>query len=121
MKYKLRYQWTFKRFRNPDKRYVRTWITVFARDKKQALKVGLKWMKWWCKNGNRSHVGLDWEKAENILCEPVETKGHASGQVSHAPGYATESPYDEHDYVYIVARKDSALAKKMLARNSEIK
>lgn len=152
IKYMLRYQWTFKRFRNPDKRYKRNWIVIYAKDKKQALKLGLKYLKWWCKNGNRAHDNLDWEKAENILCEPIESKGSTSGTVN-STGYnrrncKDEYPdvwldrdsqmtleqrniireenklivakeYDGHDYIYIKARKDSALARKMLARNSK--
>ena len=152
IQYRLRYQWTFKRFKNPDKRYKRKWIDIYAKDKKQALKLGLEYLKWWCKNGNRSNDGLDWGKAENILCEPIESKGRTSGTVSdreynrrnckdvypdidlprdrqltyeQREAIRAENKLilakelDGHDYVYIKARKDSALAKKRLARNSK--
>lgn len=150
IKYRLRYQWTFKRFKNPDRRYKRTLIDIYARDKKQALKVGLKYLKWWCKSGNRSNEGLDWEKAENTLCELIESRGHPSGSALDR-GYIRRNckdeypdadlprdchmtleqrnviraenklivakEFDEHDYVYIKVRKDSALAKRLLERN----
>ena len=134
IKYNLRYQWINKRFKQKEKRYTNKWVSVYARDKKQALKVGLKWLKWSCTKSLRAYQGLeglDWEKAENILCEPVTQNGHPSGyiedigqtheerEVIRAENLViNEKQFDGNDYVIIKARKDSALVKRILARDS---
>ena len=146
IKYNLRYQWINKRFKRKEKRYTNKLVSVYARDKKQALKVGLKWLKWSCTKSLRAYQGLDWEKAENILCEPVTQNGHPSGYVNdreylnrndkevyiegtnqtHLERKAIreendrvkEKQFDENEYVIIKARKDSALVKRILARDS---
>ena len=85
-------------------------------------------------------------EAENILCEPVTQNGHPSGyiedrsylnrndkevyiedigqtheerEVIRAENLViNEKQFDGNDYVIIKARKDSALVKRILARDS---